>query len=69
MDETKLTQYSHGDSCSYKIAPAVLNTILHSEVEKFIAINLLVGNGERDDTAALDLGKNMALIATTDFFL
>jgi selenide,water dikinase len=32
MEEIKLTQYSHGAGCGCKIAPAVLDKILHSQI-------------------------------------
>ncbi|HNC64928.1 MAG TPA: selenide, water dikinase SelD, partial [Chitinophagales bacterium] len=32
--EIKLTQYSHGAGCGCKIAPAVLDKILHSDTIK-----------------------------------
>ncbi|HMU98632.1 MAG TPA: selenide, water dikinase SelD [Chitinophagales bacterium] len=67
--EIKLTHYSHGAGCGCKIAPAVLDKILHSDTIKFTDKNLLVGNNERDDAAVLDLGNDTALISTTDFFM
>ncbi|MCB0511618.1 MAG: selenide, water dikinase SelD [Bacteroidetes bacterium] len=68
-NEIQLTQYSHGAGCGCKIAPAVLDKILQSDIKNFIDKNLLVGNGERDDAAVLDLGNGTALISTTDFFM
>lgn len=65
----KLTQYSHGAGCGCKIAPAVLDKILHSDTAKTIFPNLLVGNEERDDAAVLDIGNGTAIISTTDFFM
>lgn len=68
--EYKLTSYSHGAGCGCKIAPAVLDHILKSGVEKaphFPA--LLVGNEERDDAAVFDLGDGTAVVSTTDFFM
>ena len=67
--EYKLTQYSHGAGCGCKIAPAVLDKILHSDIQKTIFHNLLVGNEERDDAAVMDLGDGTAIISTTDFFM
>ncbi|MCC6413744.1 MAG: selenide, water dikinase SelD [Saprospiraceae bacterium] len=66
----KLTSYSHGAGCGCKIAPAVLDHILKSGVDKaphFPA--LLVGNEERDDAAVFDLGDGTAVVSTTDFFM
>ena len=69
MDEIKLTQYSHGAGCGCKIAPAVLDTILHSAIKYDADKNLLVGNDTRDDAAVYDLGDGNAIISTTDFFM
>src|SRR5665213_2929900 len=65
----KLTQYSHGAGCGCKISPAILDTILHSQVKHKIDSRLLVGNDTRDDAAVFDLGNGTALISTTDFFM
>lgn len=68
-EQIKLTQYSHGAGCGCKIAPAVLDQILHSSIPKRQDNNLLVGNDTRDDAAVYDLGNGSALISTTDFFM
>lgn len=65
----RLTQYSHGAGCGCKISPQVLETILHSEQEKFFDPHLLVGNETRDDAAVYDLGNGTSVISTTDFFM
>jgi selenide,water dikinase len=67
--DCKLTQYSHGAGCGCKIAPAVLDSILKSDVVKPLFPNLLVGNEERDDAAVYDLGDGTAIVSTTDFFM
>jgi selenide,water dikinase len=67
--EIKLTQFSHGAGCGCKIAPAVLDKILHSDLPQVDDPRLLVGNDSRDDAAVVDLGNGMALISTTDFFM
>lgn len=69
MTPVKLTKYSHGGGCGCKIAPSVLETILHSN--QYYATNkrLLVGNSSKDDAAVYDLDNGMALISTTDFFM
>lgn len=69
MEKIKLTQYSHGAGCGCKISPAVLDTILHSQIKYEADQNLLVGNNTRDDAAVYDLGNGTALISTTDFFM
>lgn len=65
----KLTQYSHGAGCGCKIAPAVLDKILHSDQAAPFYASLWVGNESRDDAAVLDLGDGTGVISTTDFFM
>ncbi|EYU14322.1 selenide, water dikinase SelD [Photorhabdus aegyptia] len=67
--EVRLTQYSHGAGCGCKISPKVLETILHSEQEKFLDPHLLVGNETRDDAAVYDIGNGTCIVSTTDFFM
>ncbi len=64
----RLTQYSHGAGCGCKIAPAVLETVLKSNLGTFPDPRLLVGYGTKDDAAVYDIGEGRALISTTDFF-
>jgi selenide,water dikinase len=68
----RLTQFSHGAGCGCKIAPSILDKILHSNEAApttYDAGRLLVGNDSRDDAAVYDLGNGQALISTTDFFM
>lgn len=69
QQRVRLTQYSHGAGCGCKISPKVLETILHSEQQKFIDPHLLVGNETRDDAAVYDIGNGIGIISTTDFFM
>ncbi len=69
MNEIKLTQYSHGAGCGCKIAPAVLDKILHSEFKSMNFPNLLVGNESKDDAAVFELDNGTCIISTTDFFM
>lgn len=71
MSEEKilLTQYSHGAGCGCKIAPKVLDEILHSQLPMPQNDKLIVGNASRDDAAVYDLGNGTALVSTTDFFM
>lgn len=69
IKDIKLTQYSHGSGCGCKIAPKVLNDILHTEIHLPANDKLLVGNNSRDDAAVYDLGNGTAIISTTDFFM
>jgi len=55
--------------CGCKIAPAVLDTILHSDFPKALFSNLLVGNESKDDAAVFDLGDGTCIVSTTDFFM
>lgn len=68
-EKVKLTQYSHGSGCGCKIAPAVLDKILHSHLPKALFPNLLVGNESKDDAAVFDIGDGNCIISTTDFFM
>ncbi|MBC6610209.1 selenide, water dikinase SelD [Hymenobacter sp. BT507] len=68
-EHIRLTQYSHGAGCGCKIAPAVLDQILHTTIAQPHDDKLLVGNGSRDDAAVYDIGNGQALISTTDFFM
>jgi selenide, water dikinase len=69
MTDIKLTQYSHGAGCGCKIAPAVLDSILHSQLPKAQFPSLLVGNESKDDAAVFDLGDGTCIVSTTDFFM
>ena len=69
IEKVLLTQYSRGAGCGCKIAPKVLEEILHSNVVTPNNAQLLVGNGSNDDAAVYDLGNGTALISTTDFFM
>lgn len=69
MKEIKLTEYSHGAGCGCKIAPAVLDDILKSNIKTSEFPKLLVGNSSKDDAAAFDLGNGSSVLSTTDFFM
>lgn len=69
MSDIRLTQYSHGAGCGCKIAPAVLETMLHSSLPKGFFPSLLVGNESKDDAAVYDLGNGTCIVSTTDFFM
>ncbi len=66
--DIKLTQFSHGAGCGCKIAPAVLDQILKTDLKDHYE-KLLVGYDYKDDAAVLDIGDGRALISTTDFFM
>ena len=64
----RLSQFSRGAGCGCKIAPAVLETILKSDLGTFPDPALLVGYGSRDDAAVYSIGDGRCIISTTDFF-
>lgn len=68
-EEILLTEFSHGAGCGCKIAPAVLDTILKTNIAPVSSPNLLVGNDKKDDAAVYDIGNGKAIISTTDFFM
>ena len=68
QEEFKLTEYSKGGGCGCKIAPSVLQQIVHTE-NKFPFQNLLVGNDSNDDAAVFQINGETAIISTTDFFM
>ncbi len=68
-EDIKLTQFSHGGGCGCKIAPNILEQILHSQYAFPDNKNLLVGNNSKDDAAVYDIGNGTAVISTTDFFM
>ena len=69
MTEYKLTEYSHSSGCGCKIAPDVLEKILHGKYASLSDARLLVGNDTKDDAAVYDMGDGNALISTVDFFM
>ncbi len=64
----RLTQFSHGAGCGCKISPSLLGDILKNNLAHPTA-NLIVGNNDRDDSAAYLLDQNQVLLSTTDFFM
>ena len=65
----RLTSLSHGGGCGCKIAPGVLSEILKGTAGMPIPPQLLVGIETADDAAVYQLNDELALIATTDFFM
>ncbi|GGE54607.1 selenide, water dikinase [Streptosporangium jomthongense] len=65
----RLTELSHGAGCGCKIAPDILERILHTGVPERRDARLLVGNESRDDAAVADIGNGTGIISTTDFFM
>lgn len=69
MPKVKLTQYSHGAGCGCKISPVLLDEILKNSKDDTSHPNLLVGNSNKDDAAAYDIGDGRCVVSTTDFFM
>jgi selenide,water dikinase len=70
--EPRLTSLSHGGGCGCKIAPAVLAEILReSSALPGLPLppELLVGIETSDDAAVYRLSDDIAIVATTDFFM
>jgi selenide,water dikinase len=65
----RLTSLSHGGGCGCKIAPGVLSDILKRTPRMPMPAALLVGIETADDAAVYQLTDEIALIATTDFFM
>jgi selenide,water dikinase len=65
----RLTSLSHGGGCGCKIAPGLLSEILKNTNCMPMPPQLLVGIETADDAAVYQLTDEIALIATTDFFM
>jgi selenide, water dikinase len=68
-EDIRLTALSHGGGCGCKIAPRVLQEALAGISCGFPHPDLLVGSATADDAAVLRLRDDLALVATTDFFM
>ena len=67
--QPRLTSLAHGGGCGCKIAPGVLRDILSNMKGFALPPQLLVGIDTSDDAAVYLLNDQLALIATTDFFM
>jgi selenide,water dikinase len=67
--EPRLTSLSHGGGCGCKIAPGVLAELLKGSPSTRSYVDLLVGTDTSDDAAVYRLNGEMAVVATTDFFM
>ena len=65
----RLTSLSHGGGCGCKIAPGVLRDLLKGSSNTSGFAQLLVGADTSDDAAVYRLNDELAVIATTDFFM
>jgi selenide,water dikinase len=64
-----LTSLSHGGGCGCKIAPGVLTELLRGSLPGRRYPDLMVGTDTSDDAAVYRLNENLAVVATTDFFM
>lgn len=65
----RLTSLSRGGGCGCKIEPGVLEDLLRENAVAAPVANLLVGRETGDDAAVYRLSDDVAIIATTDFFM
>jgi selenide,water dikinase len=65
----RLTSLSHGGGCGCKISPAVLADLLRESAVAAPVAALLVGRETGDDAAVYRVSDEVAIIATTDFFM
>ena len=68
-DPIRLSQLSHGGGCGCKLAPAVLRELLAGQAAAQAFPQLLVGTETADDAAVWQVSDDLAVIATTDFFM
>ncbi|MFM5908342.1 MAG: selenide, water dikinase SelD [Novosphingobium sp.] len=68
-DEPRLTSLSHGGGCGCKIAPGLLSEMLKGTADLPVPPELLVGIETSDDAAVYKLSDDLAVVATTDFFM
>lgn len=67
--EPRLTSLAHGGGCGCKLAPNVLSEILSGAPSAAIPKDLIVDAATSDDAAVWRVSDDVALVATTDFFM
>jgi selenide,water dikinase len=65
----RLTEMAHGGGCGCKLAPSVLQNLLAGQPAAAPFSQLLVGSETADDAAVWQVDDNLAVMATTDFFM
>jgi len=65
----RLTELAHGGGCGCKLAPSVLQSLLAGQPATAPFSQLLVGAETADDAAVWQVDENLAVMATTDFFM
>jgi selenide,water dikinase len=68
-EEPRLTALAHGGGCGCKLAPNVLKEILSYAPLATVPRALLVDASTSDDAAVYQVSDDVALVATTDFFM
>jgi selenide, water dikinase len=66
---TRLTALAHGGGCGCKLSPAVLRELLSGMPAMQSFPDLLVGIETGDDAAVYRISDDLAVVATTDFFM
>ncbi len=67
--ETRLTALAHGGGCGCKLSPQVLRELLSGLPAMAAFPDLLVGTETGDDAAVYRISDELAVVATTDFFM
>lgn len=67
--EPRLTSLAHGGGCGCKLAPGVLSDILSGMPAGPMPKDLLVDAATCDDAAVWRVSDDIAIVATTDFFM
>lgn len=67
--EPRLTSLAHGGGCGCKLAPNVLSEILSGLPAGLMPKDLLVDAATSDDAAVWRVSDDVAIVATTDFFM
>ena len=68
IDAPRLTSLARGGSCGCKLDPAVLSQII-DKAGSIMPSALMVDASTRDDAAVYRVSDDVALVATTDFFM
>ena len=67
--ETRLTALAHGGGCGCKLSPKMLHELLSGMPAMAAFPDLLVGIETGDDAAVYRISDEIAVVATTDFFM
>jgi len=67
IQDIKLTRYTHGLGCACKLRPQALEKVL-ANIPPAVDPNVLVDISTNDDAAVYQLGDDLAIVQTVDFF-